>query len=55
MVQALNDLWPFWLRRLDCKHYGGCPQWQQASGVELGCKESADSQANAGAVGEFVP
>lgn len=32
----------------------GCLQWQRASGVELGCKESADSQANAGAVGDFV-
>lgn len=55
MVQALNDLRPFGSGRLDCKHYGGCPQWRRASGVELGCKESADSRANAGAVGEFVP
>lgn len=44
-----------WLGRLDCKHYGGCPQWQRASGVELQCKESADSRASAGAVREFVP
>lgn len=44
-----------WLRRPDCKHYGGCPQWRRASCVEQGCKESADSQANAGAVGEFLP
>lgn len=52
---SLKRFMALWLRRLDCKHYGGCPQWQRASGVELGCKESADSQANAETVGEFVP